>query len=269
MTDPPLPPPSTNIDATIMLDTSTIVADIGQQLLIGEKETAAIDLFSALERNEECPVCLMLMPLYLREHIFCHVCGNSTCLSCDEKNKIAGNRIACSLCRGDLAKSKSEHDKNYKHGVLQLYSKRHMPEAAIQIADHLRSGKDGFAENIALSLHYYLQAAKMGNPEGYTSLGDAYGYGIRDILERDMGKCVRYLEVAAKKGSATAHERLWKLFDNNFGASREKAVEHARVLAEAGCSASVNYLFHQLKEGNIAKDELTKILIAHKDKMDC
>lgn len=245
-------------------DPSTIVADIGGQLLTGEEETSGLNLFSELELNEECPVCLETMPLYPDQHIMCPICGNNTCSMCVNAISKTGSQKLCPVCGADHAKSQQKHDGIFKKGMLRL-SERNNPNAAVQVGNHYRCGKDGFIYNPTLSLHYYLRAAKMGFHDGYANLGDAYGYGIRDILEKNMGMCIRFLEVAAKKGSVTAHKRLCNLFKNEI--SYSIAIDHASVLAKAGCSMSMAYLFEQLKEGHMTKDELRNILIAHKENM--
>lgn len=176
---------------------------------------------------------------------------------------LAGSKKICPFCNMDIAKTDS-----FKKGVLQLFSTRGDQDAAVLLGDHYRTGMDGFKKNPSLALYYYLQAAKMGCPEGYKALGDAYGYGVKGILDKDIGRCVRYLEVAAKKGSVGAHERLWQLFDHDGGSSREKAMRHATVLAKAGCSASMKYMFRQYREGRVEKEELTNTLNVHKENME-
>ena len=85
-------------------DPSAVAAAIGRQLLIGEEETAELDLFSALGRNEDCPVCLEPMPLYYDDRILCHICGNMTCSPCVVKMRRTFSRKLCSVCNTDNAK---------------------------------------------------------------------------------------------------------------------------------------------------------------------
>lgn len=255
--------------STLEFKLSTLALNIAQQVLCGEKETSGIDMFSIqLERTEECPICLDLLPYAQDECIMCHICGKSTCSTCSSEMKRTGFSLLCGLCNTDIPKYKEVFEEQAKKGLTNLFRKHHHPSAANTLGNHHRSGGEGYSQSYAKSLYYYLHAARWGDPAGYYNLGRAYGYGVEGYLPKDLNMCNRSMIVAAKMGDLYAHRDLFdKVCDNDDEQSRNCAISHAKILAKMGCRESMQYLFLQYQKGYIVKDELTYILREHGENM--
>lgn len=81
-------------------------ARLDNLLSTGQRETADSDIFAPIPEREECPICLIPLPLVECEISFYACCGKSICRGCtwkhmlsDMKSGISHRDQKCSLCR--------------------------------------------------------------------------------------------------------------------------------------------------------------------------
>ena len=131
------------------------------------------------------------------------------------------------------------------------------PKIQLEIGQAYNSG-DGLWHNNTEAVKWYKRAAKAGNADGISKLGNAYLHGYGD-LEMNEETGVKLLNEAVMKGSAGAAFTLGLYYQpDNFYAKfwkrkgdRKKAIELFRVAAERGYSNAFVLLAKEyVKAGN-------------------
>ena len=82
-------------------------ARLDNLLSTAQAETANIDLFTPIQEREECPICLLPLPIKEKETVFMSCCGKIICLGCMHKNfmtiikdsKEKPRDTKCAFCR--------------------------------------------------------------------------------------------------------------------------------------------------------------------------
>ena len=208
--------------------TLELEARLDNLLATAQTETANIDLLAPLPEREECPICLVPLPINDDDTTFHSCCGKYVCSWCiyksvlkDIENGVQQDEIKCAFCR----------QLTPKNGVkaLKKLMKKNEPGAFVHMASRYQSG-DGVMQSDTKTLEMYIRAAELGFPNAYTDIGYHYRRGI--VVEQDGSKSLAFYEVAAKKGSMYAHKILAKFHGNN--GNNQKCIEHLKVAASAG-----------------------------------
>ena len=241
-------------------------ARLDNQLATAQEETKHIDLFAPIAEREECPMCLVPLPINEGEIIFNECCGKRICQGCFYnifKTEImkgitehnwkmkTKEEFKCAYCRQSSTNIIKE---------LKRLMKRNNTQAFIQMADKYKSGVEGVIQSNTKSLEMYICAAELGCADAYVSIGLYFIEGL--VVEQDSSKASEFWEVGAKKGSVSAHKYLarfhWKVNGN-----AQLMIDHLKVAASAGDQASMDNLMVNYKQTSlVSKEDLTQTLRA-------
>ena len=227
-----------------------------------QAETKDVDLFAPIPKREECPICIIPLPLNDHEVVFMSsCCGKRVCMGCIHQNisteiKNKGKQrsraeMKCAFCR----QSPSSGQQTIK--VLKKLMKKNIPQAFMDMAERYRDGEEVFQSDTK-SLEMRIRAAEVGHANGYMHIGKHYSQGTAVV--QDESKALAFYEVAAKKGSVYAHQHL-ALFRGRNG-DIQTSIAHMKVAACAGDQQSMDRLMKLYKEKVVSKDDLTQTLRA-------
>ena len=225
------------------------------------------ELFKDTEEREECPICMLPLPLENGQTVFHVCCGKVICFGCihaqlkeDIKSGKSKKDIGvCAFCREPPPKTDELRLSQLKNGMKKNYA-----GAFESLAKSYLSGEDGLPRDLVKGRELLLKAGELGYSEAYARLGCTY---IKDGGEgNDIKKARHYFELATLKGSIAARNNLGAL-DLRAG-DHERGYKHVVISATAGFSPSLNLVKQGYKEGFITKDEYTEILRAYQKKQE-
>ena len=229
-------------------------------LSTAQTETADIDLFAPVQETEECPICMIPIPLDRGETAFYTCCGKSICRGCiythllgEIANGATVDDQKCPFCRQPPLSETNQIK------LLKRLMKNNNPQGFIQMAKSYEDGEDGLIQSNTKAFQMYICAAEIGYTEAYEKIGFYYQQGI--AVEQDMSKAFAFYEVASKKGSVHAHKKLAKFHAINENV--QQCIEHTKVAANAGDKDSMDMLMGIYKKQILSKEELTQTLRAH------
>lgn len=227
-----------------------------------QKETKDIDLFGSIPEKEECPICLIPLPINKDEICFMLCCAKFICQGCSYKEVLTGinnglsehallNEQKCALCR-QVMKGKNIMKQRKK------LIKKNNANAYIQMACLYRDGEEGLIQSYTRSLEMSIKAAELDHVEAFVMIGWYYEEGI--VVEEDTSKALEYYEVAAKKGSVLGHLELSRFYEEMGPMGDMQRVDHLKVVAKAGDQESMDNLMKAYKDNLLSKEELTQTL---------
>lgn len=182
------------------MTTLELEARLDNLLATAQAETARIDLFAPIPEREECPICLLPLPIDKTETVFMTCCGKHICSGCihksfkrDGEKGVQQNEIKCAFCRQLTPMNEVKANKKLM--------KKNNPRAFMQMAAHYKRG-DGVFQSDTKALEMITRAAELGSAQAFTKIGYYYleGFAVR----QDSSKALEYYEIGAKKGSVYA-----------------------------------------------------------------
>jgi len=243
------------------MTTIELEARLDNLLSTAQAETADIDLFSPIivTEREECPICMIPLPINETQTLFKACCGKTICNGCaikhmltDKDKKGASHSwddYKCPFCQqpktGNIIKS------------LKKLMKKNNPGAFMQMAKGYKNG-EGVFQSDSKSVEMHIRAGEIGHANAFDHIGCAYDNGI--AVKQDKSKALEFYEVGAKKGSVSAHEHLTDLQGErgNF----DESIKHCRVAASAGDQDSLDKFMSLYKKEFVTKEDLTQTLRA-------
>ena len=167
--------------------------------------------------------------------------------------KAAQHGLKCAFCQQWINNLKSIKS-------LKKLMKNDHPGAFMEMAFKYKDGK-GVLQSDTKAIEMCIRAAELDHNEAYHDIGYYYQEGI--MLEQNTAKAMEYYEIAAKKGSVHAHNRLAA----NLHAKNEEelCIKHMKLAARAGDQFAMDCLMTAYKENkdkSLSKEELTKTLHA-------
>ena len=234
------------------------------------------DLWKAHPPTEDCPVCLIPLPLdSYTTYMAC--CGKMICSAClhehyraleitnrkRRKKELSPLDRSCALCRESTNKNDAEYAEQIKKRI-----DKGDAEAMITKAHWCRDGLRGLPKDEAKFLELMKKAADIGSGEAMYYLGFAYIMGV-DGAPKDEKKGISHLETAVKMGNVDSRCLLGSVSaaKGNF----HLANKHYRLAAEAGQKTAIKQIWTLFSHGNVSKTDLEEILRAHQsicDEMD-
>jgi len=224
-------------------------------LSTAQAETADIDLFATIniQEREECPICMIPLPLDDHEVVFMQCCGKQICMGCIFKNRNLQNQrreFKCLFCR------QSPYKNNYINAMRRLM-KKNISHAFFTMATKHKNGDEVFQSDTR-ALEHYIRAAELGHIKALTGLAQCYERGI--AVEEDISKALAFYEVSAKKGCVGSHGLL-AMFHRRNG-DIQMGIKHLKVAASAGYRVTMDDLMRHYKKGFLSKEDLTQTLHA-------
>jgi TPR repeat protein len=218
--------------------------------------------------TEECPVCLVPLPLRHNRSTYWQCCGMMVCCACKAETERALNITnrkrkdkelppmghSCAFCRVPVPEKDSEFVKQFEQRVDKGDVK-----AMLNLAAKYRDGQDGLARDEEKALELMHRAADLGHPEALGWFGKCFWEGVCGVIQ-DAEKGVAYWEDAAKKGDATSRCILG-MFEKKKQ-QHDLAIKHFKLAAAAGEEDAVKHLWKYFPS-KLDKAELEAILRAN------
>ena len=242
------------------------------------------DLWKPHPPNEDCPVCLVPLPLEYYSCMIASCCGKEICTaciqehlrrnrilnrkeedkeqelnSCKELKKFVPLKDTCPFCRAECAESNEEEVEQ----INALASKGDV-HAMFNLAMKYMYG-DGLSRDDRKALELVRRAVNLDYAEAYGMLGRAYSDGDW-IVPRDTDRGKEYLELGTKKGSVAARTNLGVLAATTRNYT--DAIHHWRLSAAAGSKDAMQNLWKCFSKGLVSKAELEDILRDHQRGLD-
>ena len=253
--------------ATLELEArlDNLQARLDNLLSTSQTETADISLFAPILEREECPICLIPLPIGEREIIFMTCCGKRICMGCvnkhvmtEIKNGVPIDDYKCAFCRQSVNTSDKEDIK-----ALKKLMKMNNPDAFMQMAARHKEGK-GVLQSNTRALELYTRAAELDHAPAFAAIGECYNEGIAG--GEDRLKAAEFWEISAKKGCVYSHKELSLVRARN--GDIQTSIEHLKVAASAGGQDAMNGLMKAYKEEALSKEDLSQTLRAFQASRD-
>jgi hypothetical protein len=218
------------------------------------KKQAEHLLFQEHPPREECPICML--PLPLGASIFQVCCGKRLCNGCfvgQTKEEVASGKAlehigSCPFCREPDAGSDEEAIER-----IEKLMKKNNGQAFIALGARYQDGDFGLEQNMTKAMDLYLKAGELGYCEGFTNLGFIFYNGLNGV-EVNKKQAKQYLVRAVMMGNVQARRLLAVIEDeegNTVPASRhfllaaragdEKALEMVKRRCEIGLITNKDY----------------------------
>ena len=193
-------------------------------------------------REEECPICMMLLPLDRGQSNYQSCCGKLICSGCIyglvkgeiQRGKSKEEIGLCPYCRTPRAKSDEERVKRLKK---LMSMEKGNADAFYVFAAYYAKGINGMPQDWAKANELYLKASELGCAEGYSRLGHSYYHGWGVEIEKKKAK--HFYELAAIKGDVHVRHILGCL-EGQTG-NEQRAYKHMIIASKAGHKESLEY----------------------------
>ena len=220
-------------------------------------------LFNQPPPREECPICMLPLPVYERGKYtgvsFRSCCGKNICDGCECAMVESGAKDLCPFCKTPPAESDEEEVKR----VMKLTEKGNTG-AHYFLAGFYAQGIKGMPQDRAKANELHLKAGELGCADAYCNLGSAYilGRGV----EIDMKKAKHYYELAAMNGDIKARHILG-MMEGQDG-THHRAMKHYVISARAGCKDSLDAVKKGYMAGHVTKEEYANTLREYQESRD-
>ena len=212
-------------------------ARLDNLLSTAQAETANVDLFAPIPEKEECPICMITLPLKdTQGSIFHPCCGKIICGGCIYKSitrKVKDNGATkmedfkCAFCR----QKPPENDIK----ALKKLMKKKNPHAFMKMAIRYKNGDRGVLQSYTRALEMYLCAAELGNANAFENIGTCYYRGI--AIGQDTPKALEFYDRARELGHTSACCNIGYAYSNGEGVDmdKKKAEHYWELAAMRGC----------------------------------
>ena len=213
-------------------------------------------LFKDVE-PDECPICLLPLPLDADESTIHSCCGKRICIGCEYAMEISEGKDLCAFCRTPPASSGEEEIERTKN----LMDKGNA-EAFNYFSGYYVQGINGMPQDYQKARELWLKAGELGYAGAYFNLGQSFMEGLG--VEVDVKKAEHYYELATIGGSVIARHNLGGLEVDagNF----DRAFKHFMIAARAGYKESLDAAKTGYTNGMITKDEYANTLRAYHER---
>ena len=204
--------------------------------------------------KEECPICMIPLPLLQSDSCYLVCCGKTICGACDKgqwKVDMEGQRERlCPFCR--RTDDFEYNDERRVKQVMKLADAGHH-DALEWIALTYFKGEMGLRQDKAEGLKWYRRAVEAGNGKAAYSLGYCYWQG--DGVDKDCDKAMEYFSKAADHGYVPAFFVMGSILVQK--GDIEEGVLNIRKAAVCGlCDENLfGVLRNGFRDGFITKEE--------------
>jgi len=217
--------------------------------------------------TEECPLCLVPLPLRQDQVTYWACCGQSVFEACNSEafralaitnreRNLPPMEESCAFCRQPIEKDGSEWVKMCEERI----DKKGDVKAMVHLAGLYRNGIGEHPPSHAKYLELMRKAADSGHPGAIGSLGHSFVFGELGVIEdEEEGRAC--LEDAAKKGCVLARKNLAFLAKDYQ--QHDLAIKHFKLAAGAGNEDSMKELWKYFSSDKLTKAELEETLRAH------
>ena len=211
-------------------------------------------------KREDCPICMIPLPLRRADSLFKFCCGKNICGGCHMENKrVASNSASklCPFCRSPPTEGFEERAK-----LIQERIDKGDAEAIFNAGTYYANGQFGFEVNKGKAIALFTRAAKLDHGRGCARL--AYAYLIGDFgLEKNVQKARYYFERAVRVGDIEAHHNL-AVMQISLKVATYQTLYLLKVAAASGYEPSLKCLEDFREAGCLSEEELEDLREAQK-----
>ena len=158
------------------------------------------ELFQPIPPRDECPSCMLPLPIDDSKKIYHSCCGKVICKGCCLSKDIPlKKKFHCRICGEPWASSANET-------VSRIEKRMELNDsvAIFNTSERYKVGCShlGLQKDSQKAFDLCLRAVELGNRDAYNSAAIFYNNGV--VVPKDMAKAREYYEKAAKKGQIIA-----------------------------------------------------------------
>ena len=220
-------------------------------------------LFKDPHPREDCPICMLPLPLDAGKSSFYPCCGKYLCNGCinaiimeeiqrGKKNEEVG---MCPYCRSLSCEGMEK--------LAKLMDNDNSDAFYVQ-AGYYASGSNDMPQNHQKANELWRKAGELGCVDAYYKLGNSYYHGRG--VEMDKKKAKYYYELAAIKGNVYARYQLGCV--EGQAGNYYRANKHFIIAAKAGEEESLDMIKVGFRSGYVMKDEYENTLRAYQKSQD-
>ena len=212
---------------------------------------------------EDCPICMLPLPLDAEKYFFKLCCGKVLCFGCivsmtiEETRKGKKKEHLCPYCR-------SPHSDEGQVEQYKNLMEKGNAMAFFESGCYYARGTNGMRQDWVKANELWLKAGELGCAQAYFNLGSSYYHGMG--VEIDKKKAEHYWEPAAMNGDVYARHNLGAL--EGKAGNHERAMKHFMVAARAGDNKSLDKVKQGFMRGFVTKDEYGNALRAYQERQD-
>ena len=216
------------------------------------------ELFKPPLVKEDCPICLLRLPILASGSMYYACCGKMICSGCMRAPVYdnLGNEMIkekCPFCRTPTPDSEECNERLQKRVELgDAWS-------TFSLGCYYRRGDNGFPQDYDKALELFVRAGELGHAVAYNNVGYAYKYG--NGVEIDEKKANHYYELAAMRGNVDARYNLG-VGEENAG-NMKRALKHYMIAAGDGDDISLKEIQELYTNGHATKDDYARALRAY------
>jgi len=214
-------------------------------------------LFKEPPPREECPICMLTLPINANQSVFKSCCGKTICNGCRFAMFMSEEKDLCAFCRMPPPSSAEESIKRLKN----LMDKGN-GEAIYNLGGHYDEGTLGLPQDYQKANELYLTGGELGCADAYYNLGISYDNG--NGVEVDKKKAKYYYELAAMCGHIKARHNLG--CSEGAAGNEQRAYRHMIIAARGGSKESLEMVKEGFKQGFVTKDEYVNTLRAYHER---
>ena len=217
-------------------------------------------LFQEHPPPEECPICMLPLPLNGNQITFSPCCGKNICNGCEYAiTEREGVNMLCAFCRTPFGRSDKENIKRTRNQM-----EKGNADAFNLLAGYYAEGIMGMPQDWPKSNELLLKAGELGCASAYFNLG--HSYCNENGVEVDMKKAIHYWELAAMNGNVNARHNVGVL--ETQAGNNHRATKHFILTARAGHDNSLGLVKEGFVGGVVTKDEYANTLRAYQKSKD-
>ena len=224
-------------------------------------------LFKEHPPTEDCPICMIPLPIDKNQSAFYHCCGKHICKGCVygmimgrlSKGKITDAQVdkckICPFCRNIP-----------EEGVesLQRLADKDNAQACFDLSRYYIFGLNDLPRDMKKAHELLLKAGKLGKGRAFHNLGVSYENGS---VERDLKKSKHFYELAVINGNVASRTAIGNI--ETRAGNIDRAKRHFLLGARAGDTECLDLIkVGYTKLGFITKDEYADALRAYQKRRD-
>ena len=226
------------------------------------------ELFEDPPLPEDCPICMLPLPIEKEHSAFFSCCGKLICVGCIyamimeeiRRGKKKEEWGMCAFCRTPTHSSNEENIER----IRKLIDNDGNEDAYHQLACYYAEGSNGMPQDWAKANELLLKAGELGCANAYSKLGNSYRDGMG--VEANKKKAKHYWELAAIKGNVHARHNLGAL-EGKTG-NDQRAFKHYILAARSGYTPSLDSVKQGFMAGLVTKHEYGNTLRAYQTRVD-
>ena len=234
------------------------------------KELHDEKLFKQPPPLDDCPICMIRLPILGNGRVYMACCGKMICRGCTHafqsraakavSKAVQRKKDVCPFCRTPAPVTIEE-------GNMRDLQRVELNDATAMynLGLYHRNGDYGFPQNHVKALELWHRAGELGNAQSYYAIGNVYKFGEGGV-EVDEKKAIYYWGLAAIGGDPYARNNLG-VIEANLN-NMDRALKHCMITVRIGVSNSLENIKLMFKNGDATRDDYSKALRSYQAHLD-